>query len=476
MRYLIPALSVLLLVKPVQATPVAAPTATQLRASVAATAKRTRDPLLRAAYFGDSATARKILKADPRSNSEQLNTARGGVLPLAAAASSGNAALVQLFLRNGARVNGRGSRGETALQAAASLRHHDVVTLLLGRGADANLADRAGATPLMRAVTAGDAAGLGLMLKNRARIDALDVAGSSALRLAARTGNAAVVRALLAGRAKPDLADKKGFSPLHAAVEAESLETIRLLLDAKAKTDPTDFNGETPLARAVRDGKTEIALLLLARGARPNVAKKDGATPLLSAAGNGDVRLVNALLTQHANIEDADNKGVTPLLAAVSHDARTGEVATTEALLKAKANVRAQLKDGTAALHLAMFPRPVPRLVEQLLGADADPQVRDNKGESALHYLVISTALLALEEDEARNLNWTTRWDEARECARLLREGGANPNIINASGQSALELLRANREATEVAGDEVAQKQYDMTIEVLTGVAPPAPK
>jgi ankyrin repeat protein len=465
MKYLIFALSGLLLSASVEAAPATQKRNAPLRALIASEAKKTRDPLIRAAYFGDIATARKLLKADIRPNAKLLNIARDGVLPLGAAAASGNTALVTFFLDQGAKLEGRDARGRTALMAAVAVRQHDVVKLLLARRANVNAASYDGATVLMSAIHVQDQDGALLLLKRGARTDATDKSGISALRIAARSGNSALVRLLLSNRANPNRADRKGFTPLHAAVESQSVAVTKLLLDKGAKPNVFDINGEAPLGRAARNGATDIALLLLARGAKADAAKKDGATALHGAASRGDVRLVRELLRRGAKIEATDANGATPLLAAIASDARTGRSETTRLLLSSGARVRVQLKDGTGALHAVMFPRPATRLLELLLSSGADPLVRDAQGAMPLHYLVTTTALLALEPTESRDAKWAARWDDVRAAALLLMRNGGNPNLRDYAGQNVLEMLRAHREGS----DEVVQKQYDTTIKLLEG-------
>src|SRR5262249_52926030 len=61
------------------------------------------------------------------------------VRPLIAAALCGCPDAVQLLLDNGAKVDGKSSRGQTALTVAAYEGHTPTVGLLLSRGADPNI-------------------------------------------------------------------------------------------------------------------------------------------------------------------------------------------------------------------------------------------------------------------------------------------------------------------------------------------------
>ena len=67
--------------------------------------------------------------------------------PLIAASIGGNSDAVQLLLDRGANVNGKMTRGQTALIAATYKGNTDVVRVLLSKGADVN-ADWEGCTSL----------------------------------------------------------------------------------------------------------------------------------------------------------------------------------------------------------------------------------------------------------------------------------------------------------------------------------------
>ena len=102
----------------------------------------------------------------------------------------GDARRVRDLLDQGADVNARNHKGQTALHCAAKAGFVDIAAVLLARGADLNAVDAAGETPLASALRS--------TVKNR-------------------DGLREVVRLLAQGGADPDREDKHGHSPRRIA-------------------------------------------------------------------------------------------------------------------------------------------------------------------------------------------------------------------------------------------------------------------
>jgi hypothetical protein len=96
---------------------------------------------------GSAASAQLLLAHHARPDVVVERLEDGGT-PLHAAAKTGNKALAELLLKNGAEVNARNKTGATPLHVAAEHRTRETVELLLANSADSNARDKAGNTPL----------------------------------------------------------------------------------------------------------------------------------------------------------------------------------------------------------------------------------------------------------------------------------------------------------------------------------------
>jgi ankyrin repeat protein len=219
-------------------------------------------------------------------------------------------------------------------------------------------------------------------------------AGDSALTKAVKAGDIQAVRALIKQGADVNARSGDGSTPLLWAVDASELDIARVLIAAKARIDVATDLGVTPLLHAARTGDAAMVDLLLRSGANPSLAHPDGETPLMAASKSGSVAAVRALLARGAKVNDADKfQNETPLMWAAAH----GHVDVAGILLEA--------------------------------GADANKQAHATSlatRKNADHPTGGFTALMWA----ARNGN------EA--MVRRLAQGGANLNLKNGDGASAM--------------------------------------
>lgn len=129
-------------------------------------------PLLWAAYKGHEAIVQLLLKNAARV--EKADRVYGRT-PLSWAASKGHQDVVRLLLSNGANVNAVDNSQRTPLSWAASRGHLNTIRHLIEAGADKELADSgSGRTPLSWAVSNDQEAVVKLLLKQGVGFDTLD--------------------------------------------------------------------------------------------------------------------------------------------------------------------------------------------------------------------------------------------------------------------------------------------------------------
>jgi uncharacterized protein len=225
---------------------------------------------------------------------------------------------------------------------------------------------------------------------------------------------------------------------------------------------------DTSLITAVKNGDIPTARRLLQQGAAINVSEMDGSTALHWAVESDDAEMTRLLLKAGADAKRANRYGITPLhLAAVN-----GNAAVMRDLLDAGANPNAVLPEGEAVLMTAARTGAVEALT-LLLDRGADVNAQDKwYGESALIWaaaqnhgeavrLLIArgapvNARSTLQNTPNRRAgqnilslgNWTPLMYAARENAvdagRALIKGGADLNLVDPDGATALSIAIIN--------------------------------
>jgi ankyrin repeat protein len=195
--------------------------------------------------------------------------------PFNAAASFGNAAMLNSLIRKGARIDGD---REYALQLAASEGHTEAVQTLLKHGA---LADR----------RVADSEELGFF-------------DGTELQAACDNKRVEVVRCLLEHGANPNLGGGTFSSPIIAATQKAQPEILELLVRAPG----IDLNVvgsddlSTPLINAAANMSMSAVKLLIQHGAEIDAKNAAGDTALIMAAWRGDEDCVKLLCNEGADV------------------------------------------------------------------------------------------------------------------------------------------------------------------------------
>lgn len=181
---------------------------------------------------------------------------------------------------------------------------------------------------------------------------------------------------------------------------------LKYLLDGGMDINSKDPYGDTALIAAAGNGRGEIVNELLQRGAKINLSNDAAHTALMSAAARGDYQLVHKLIGAGATVDVKNNQGETALFLATQY----GHLNTVKVLLNAAANPNLQ---NTISANKA------------------------NSGFTPLMY----AATHGLTRD---GVDWPA-------ITRLLLENGANPNLNNTHGESALIFARNKGDESIVA-------------------------
>jgi ankyrin repeat protein len=294
-------------------------------------------------------------------------------------------------LAQGASVNARERKGQTALMWAAADGHVDVVDALLDAGADFRTPLRSGFTPLFFAVRAGHAKVVfrlleaGLDINAPMRPDQGPGKPTTPLILAVENGHFELAAALLEAGADPN-SRPAGYTALHA------ITWVRKPIRGDGDPPPAGSGSLTSLqfVRKLVAHQADIHARLEKGESGRGRFTTTGSTAFLMAARASDVPLMRLLIELKADATIANADESPPLLAAAGvgalgdgdEAAGTEEeaLAAVRVLLDLGADVNAVDENGETAMHGAAYqsrPALVALLAEQ--GADIGVWNRKNK-------------------------------------------------------------------------------------------------
>jgi len=391
-----------------------------------------------------------------RATPELLNRKRsGGLTVLHDAVEKSDLHVVKNLLERQADPKIQDNKGKTVLHCAIESRNPEIIKLILEHTPQlVNQKRVGGMTALHDAVEEGDVDVVKKLLEYKANPNIKDNKERTALHYAMESGSSQIIK-LIAEKVTPELDNEKkaGLTALHDAVEKVDLDGIKNLLADKADLNITDDKERTALHCAIISGNPQILELILEKALPEWVNQKraGGLTALHDAVKKGDVDVVKKLLEHKADPGQADDQGETVLDYAIE----LRELQIIELIL-AKATpelVNQKKSHGFTVLHDAVENGDLD-VVKKLLDYKADPEIKNKKGNTALHFAVMSEdpkiLELILEISTARLLNQkrvgsSTALHDAVEkgdvdVVKKLLEHKADPNIKNNKERTALHL------------------------------------
>jgi ankyrin repeat protein len=228
--------------------------------------------------------------------------------------------------------------------------------------------------------------------------------------------------------------------PLIDAVKAGNVAQVRTLLKQRIDVNATLPDGTTALHWAAHTNATELAQVLIAAGAKANVANRYGVTPLTLAATSGNASLTEALLKAGADPNVAVGEGETILMTA----ARTGNVGTIKALVTHGADVNAAEQwQGQTPLVFAATQNHADA-VRLLVELGADVNIRSKRLEFPDFVFKTAGMIYAVQPVGSWTPLMYAARDGAIDAVRALADSGADLNLVDPDGTTALTLAIIN--------------------------------
>lgn len=375
---------------------------------------------------------------------------------------------LRLLVKRGGLINHLNKEGESILTNEINSREPslDVVSFLIELGADVN------ASASLHAALSGWGKALHIvktLIDSGADVNSKNTHGVSPLALAAAEKKCpvSILEALVASGAVIDSVDDKGWTPLMHAASSGNTEATKFLLECKASVTHIDTEGKSALHWCCKGGHAAIIPLLVSAGADINLRDKTdsdrggnngGRTPLMYAVRRVDA--TKALLKFGPDVNIVDKKEQSALMFAVSAywDNKADIV---EMLLKKNANVELADFEGNTALHLIVerYGSAEPA-IKLLLDAKADPNAANDLGVTPLMLCRESKSMELLIKGGAN----VDAIDKAKKTAlihgasgygsdahlkiKVLLNAKANPDIGDNEGKTA--LMYAVRSDTDV--------------------------
>jgi len=290
---------------------------------------------------------------------------------------------------------------------------------LLEHGSDVNSRDNKGRTPLHVTQRRGDSVTL-LLLEHGADPGVRDDVARYHYTWPHHREIWKLARWLLENGPDVNSHDNQGRTPLHA-IEWEGEDVAPQLLKRSADPGVHDDAGQIPPCEASRSRSMEFAQHLLKRGFDANSHDNQGRTPLHVIEWWGRaVRLPLLLLEGGADQGARDNDGHTPLHAV----ARWGKLKVAQRLLEFDddLNVNEEYLPGRTFIDDAeQWCNDFSLL---LLERGADPGIRNNDGQSALHVASREGNLSVVRQLLKFDVDINSYDSEGRTPLQLAVEGG----------------------------------------------------
>ncbi|MCK9337550.1 MAG: ankyrin repeat domain-containing protein [Arcobacteraceae bacterium] len=295
-------------------------------------------------------------------------------------------ALTSSLIEMGLAVDRTDKDGKTLLFKEVMRKNYETLDFLLGAGIDINAVDKNGKTVLFYSILEGydNIEMIDYLLKNGADINKLDSEENTIVD--------DLIEMILVQRQ-----DKKPQNKLFLRINEETdyISILKRILLLNPRINKPKINGQTALFKVVLFDDLELIEVLLNNGADANLRDLEGNTPLSLLVDSGlkikklslkevFIKKLLFLLRYRVDINAKDSDGKTVLHKAVIAD----DMEVVEKLLQKKQNVNERDKQGRTPLHHTQW-RGNYKIAHALIRNGADMNIPDAAGYTVLNYATI---------------------------------------------------------------------------------------
>ena len=284
--------------------------------------------------------------------------------PLHHAAMKGHVGILVVYLKKGLKLDTKDSFENTAAHLSVLGQHTAFVKLLLQNPGIWNLCNHDKRTPLHLAAAKGSEEIVELILSIKPEISK-DGNGEYPLHIACRYGRRSIIPQLCNQHTDLEILNDDENTPLHLACIQGDLAIVTELVKRKAKISAKNIFGETPLHLAAQYGHEKIVEFLQQQGADNIAVDSQGKPPLHHAVSFRHAKSVETILAN-------EQRSTLPLNVSFVNFPDLNQETCLMELTKRKPLSPSQLEKGRLIL-------------EMLFKHGADPEFRNNNGETFIH-------------------------------------------------------------------------------------------
>ncbi|KUI70689.1 Serine/threonine-protein phosphatase 6 regulatory ankyrin repeat subunit B [Cytospora mali] len=333
--------------------------------------------------------------------------------PMHMACQLGWTQCVAILLQHHASVSNDSRAMETPIGLAIENGHIEVVHALLQH--DRSLVEHCG-KPLVQAARRGSSEMVKFLCEFGVHMSYTDLLGQTALHKACISGRADLVDYLLdKGAIHVDHKDNSQRTGLYFAAERGFLDVVDCLLRHGADENSLDRREQTVLFKPAGNGHIKVVDRLLRAGTDATRLDLWKRPPLQFAAMKGHVEIVRMLLEKTNTKQNLPGHMGRTVLHHAAEYLREGQEDVIDLLFQHGAQPDVRDEDGDTALHTAVRregtePRPAQTLLDRLMQHGVPIDVRNKFGNTALYYAV---------------------WDQDLTTVKFLLRAGAKPDDLS---------------------------------------------